>query len=164
MPAIRAWARPITSWPFMLPSGRSAYTFCMCPGGLVVAAATEADGLVTNGMSLFARDGANANSALLVGVTPVDFGSDHPLAGVEFQRIWERKAFALGGKNYFAPVQWVGDFLAGRPVDGAGEYSTDLSSRLAPGQFVRLSSRLCNRYPAPGLAFFRTAAAGIRPP
>jgi hypothetical protein len=96
------------------PDGRSAYTFCMCPGGLVVAAATEAGGLATNGMSLFARDNANANSALLVGVTPTDFGSDHPLAGVEFQRTWERKAFTLGGSDYFAPVQTVGDFLADR--------------------------------------------------
>jgi uncharacterized FAD-dependent dehydrogenase len=105
---------------FHAPSGRSAYTFCMCPGGQVVATATEADGLVTNGMSFYAREGANANSALLVGIGPVDFGSDHPLAGIEFQRIWERKAFTLGGKNYFAPVQLVGDFLAGcgRPLGG----------------------------------------------
>jgi uncharacterized FAD-dependent dehydrogenase len=100
---------------FHSPNGRSAYTFCMCPGGQVVAAATEADGLVTNGMSLFARAGANANSALLVGVDLVDFGGSHPLAGVEFQRIWEKKAFALGGNNYFAPVQTVGDFLVNRP-------------------------------------------------
>ena len=99
---------------FHAPGGRSAYTFCMCPGGLVAAAATESDGLVTNGMSLYARNNANANSALLVGVTPADFGSDHPLAGIEFQRTWERKAFTLGGKNHFAPVQLVGDFLANR--------------------------------------------------
>ena len=116
---------------FHAPGGRSAYTFCMCPGGQVVATATEADGLVTNGMSLYARNGANANSALLVGVDPADFGSDHPLAGIEFQRIWERKAFALGGKNYFAPVQLVGDFLAdyGRPLGGlAARPSTSLGS------------------------------------
>ena len=115
------------------PSGRSAYTFCMCPGGLVVAAATEAGGVATNGMSLYARDAANANSALLVGVTPADFGSDHPLAGVEFQRTWERKAFALGGSDYFAPVQLVGDFLADRPSTALGTVRTDLSPRLAPG-------------------------------
>lgn len=106
---------------FHSSGGRSAYTFCMCPGGLVVAAATEADGLATNGMSLYARAGANANSAVLVGVTSVDFGSDHPLAGMEFQRTWERKAFALGGKNYFAPLQLVGDFLAGDPSSRLGE-------------------------------------------
>ena len=124
---------------FHAPGGRSAYTFCMCPGGLVVAAATEADGLATNGMSLFARDGANANSALLVGVTPADFGCDHPLAGIEFQRIWERKAFALGGNNYFAPLQLVGDFLADTAVPlGTADVlrrvdRADLSPRLAPG-------------------------------
>lgn len=100
---------------FHAPGGRSAYSFCMCPGGRVVAAATEAGGLVTNGMSLYARDGANANSALLVGVHAADFASGHPLAGMEFQRIWERKAFVLGGGNYFAPLQRVDDFMAGRP-------------------------------------------------
>jgi len=105
---------------FHATGGRSAYTFCMCPGGLVVAAATEENGLPTNGMSLFARAGANANSALLVSVTPADFGSNHPLAGIEFQRTWERKAFALGGKNYFAPLQLVGDFLADRPSKALG--------------------------------------------
>jgi uncharacterized FAD-dependent dehydrogenase len=105
---------------FHAPGSRSAYTFCMCPGGQVVATATEADGLVTNGMSLYARNGANANSALLVGVDPTDFNGDHPLAGIEFQRSWERKAFILGGKNYFAPVQLVGDFIAGRSSTSLG--------------------------------------------
>lgn len=101
-------------------SGRSAYTFCMCPGGIVVAAASEDGGVVTNGMSEHARDRQNANSALLVGVRPDDFGSDHPLAGVEFQRRWEGQAFKLGGGNYIAPAQLVGDFLSGRPSTGPG--------------------------------------------
>ncbi len=96
-----------------LPSGRSAYTFCMCPGGQVVAATSEAGGVVTNGMSRFAREGANANSALLVNVIPGDFGDDHPLAGVHFQRRWERAAFELGGSDYRAPAQLMGDFLQG---------------------------------------------------
>ncbi|MDF9408491.1 MAG: ribulose-1,5-biphosphate synthetase [Pelotomaculum sp. PtaB.Bin013] len=96
-------------------NGRSAYTFCMCPGGVVVAAASEEGCVVTNGMSEYARDAENANSALLVGVSPRDFPSDHPLAGVEFQRKWESKAFHLGGGNYCAPAQLVGDFLADRP-------------------------------------------------
>ena len=104
-----------------LPSGRSAYTFCMCPGGSVVAAASEAGGVVTNGMSAFARDGENANSALLVGVGPEDFDGDDPLAGVRFQRIWEQAAFRLGGENYFAPAQRVGDFLQGVPSHDAGD-------------------------------------------
>ncbi len=97
------------------PTGRSAYTFCMCPGGYVVAAASEAGGVVTNGMSNYARDAQNANSALLVGVKPGDFQSAHPLAGVEFQRRWERQAYVWGGKNYQAPVQLLGDFLLNRP-------------------------------------------------
>lgn len=94
-------------------NGASAYTFCMCPGGEVVASSSEVGGVVTNGMSRYARNSSNANSALLVGVAPSDFGSSDPLAGIEFQRKWERKAFALGGSNYFAPVQLVGDFLLG---------------------------------------------------
>lgn len=103
-----------------LPSGRSVYTFCMCPGGFVVAAASEEGGVVTNGMSRFARGGQNANSALLVNVVPQDFKSDHPLAGVEFQRTWERAAFKLAGGTYQAPAQLVGDFLRGKPSRGAG--------------------------------------------
>ncbi len=102
-------------------SGRSAYTFCMCPGGVVVAASSEEGCLVINGMSNYARDGQNANSALLVGVSPGDFGSDDPLAGMRFQRKWEQKAFALGGGRYRAPVQLVGDFLAGRASRALGE-------------------------------------------
>jgi len=104
-----------------LPNGRSAYTFCMCPGGAVVAAASEAGGVVTNGMSAFARDGRNANSALLVGVEPEDFGGDDPLAGVRFQRRWEQAAFALGGGDYRAPAQRAGDFLRGVRSTGCGD-------------------------------------------
>lgn len=94
-----------------LKNGRGVYTFCMCPGGSVVAAASEENTVVTNGMSEFARDKINANSALLVGVSPSDFGTEHPLGGVEFQRQIERKAFIAGGENYSAPVQRVGDLL-----------------------------------------------------
>ena len=104
-----------------LPGGRSAYTFCMCPGGQVVAAASEAGGVVVNGMSLYARDGENANSALLVNVLPEDFGGEDPLAGVRFQQKWERAAFRAGGGDYRAPAQKVGDFLACRDSDGPGK-------------------------------------------
>ncbi len=98
-----------------LPEGRAAYSFCVCPGGQVVAAASEENRLVTNGMSEFARDKENINGALLVNVTPEDFGGDkHPLAGIAFQRRLEEAAFALGGSNYRAPCQRVGDFLAHR--------------------------------------------------
>lgn len=114
------------------PSGRSAYTFCMCPGGTVVAAASEEGCVVTNGMSEYARDRKNANSALLVGVKPEDFGSGHPLAGVEFQRRWERKAFELGGGNYGAPVQLVGDFLADRPSTEIGSVEPTYTGSVVP--------------------------------
>lgn len=102
------------------PNGRSAYTFCMCPGGMVVAATSEKNMVVTNGMSIHARDEENANSALLVGVTPGDYGSDHALAGIEFQRKWELLAFIAGGENYKAPAQKVGDFLADIPSEEIG--------------------------------------------
>ena len=90
---------------------RTAYSFCMCPGGQVVAAASESGGVVVNGMSMFKRDSGIANSALVVNVSAEDFGSD-PLAGVEFQRKYERLAFALGGGNYHAPAQNFASFLA----------------------------------------------------
>ena len=103
-----------------LPSGRGVYTFCMCPGGWVVAAASEDGGVVTNGMSRFAREGGNSNAAWLVNVTSADFGDDHPLAGVEFQRRWEQAAFELGGRDFRAPAQLMGDFLGGVASSDAG--------------------------------------------
>lgn len=95
-------------------SGRTAYSFCMCPGGLVVAAASESGGVVTNGMSLYQRASGVANSALVVNVTPADFGGA-ALGGVEFQRRYERLAFRLAGSDYQAPAQTVGSFLGGLP-------------------------------------------------
>ena len=92
----------------------------MCPGGWVVTAASEAGGVVTNGMSRFARDGANANAAFLVNVSPKDFEDDHPLAGVRFQRRWEQAAFELGGRDFRAPAQLMGDFLQGVASTAAG--------------------------------------------
>ena len=94
-----------------LSTGRSVFSFCMCPGGVVVASSSNNGEIVTNGMSYFARDGENANSALLVNVSPEDFGSSHPLAGIEFQAKYERLAFELGGGNFTAPAQTVGAFL-----------------------------------------------------
>ncbi len=99
-----------------LDDGSSAYTFCMCPGGYVVAAASEPGGVVTNGMSCAARDGKNANSALLVTLHPADFPARDPLAGLRWQREIEQAAFHLGGERYFAPAQTVGDFLTHRPT------------------------------------------------
>ena len=104
-----------------LPSGRAAFSFCVCPGGEVVAAASERDRVVTNGMSEFARDKENINGALLVNVTPEDFGGDgSPLEGIAFQRELEHAAYCLGGGRYFAPAQRVEDFLARRPSKGPG--------------------------------------------
>ena len=90
---------------------RAVYSFCMCPGGVVVAAASENERLVSNGMSYHARDLANANSALVVTVGPDDFEGDSPLRGMEFQRHYESLAFKVGGGKYKAPVQLVGDFM-----------------------------------------------------
>jgi uncharacterized protein len=119
-------------------NGRSVYSFCMCPGGTVVAAASEIGGVVTNGMSQYSRNAGNANSAIVVDITPEDY-PNHPLAGVEFQRKWEQKAFTLGGETYDAPGQLVGDFLAAKPSTHIGKVPpsyrpgirlTDLSTAL----------------------------------
>ncbi|MBE5784033.1 MAG: hypothetical protein E7329_12060 [Clostridiales bacterium] len=103
-----------------LASGRGAYTFCMCPGGTVVSAASRIGGVCVNGMSAFARDGKNANAALLIDVRPEDFMDDHPLAGYALQRSWEEKAFQAGGGGYKAPAQLVGDLLAGKESRSLG--------------------------------------------
>lgn len=120
-------------------NGRSVYSFCMCPGGMVVAAASEEGRLVTNGMSQYSRNEQNANSAIVVGITPeIDF-PENALAGIEFQRRLEEKAFKLGGENYNAPGQLVGDFLADRASKNLGKVTpsytpgihlTDLSEAL----------------------------------
>ena len=103
-----------------LPNGRSAFTFCVCPGGQVVASASQDGQVVTNGMSLRARDQENINGGFLVGVGPEDFPGDDPLAGVRFQERWEQAAWTCGGGNPMAPAQTVGDFLAGKPSHGPG--------------------------------------------
>lgn len=122
-------------------SARAAFTFCMCPGGVVMPAASEQGGVVVNGMSNYARNERNANSALIAQVNSEDFGSSHPLAGVEFQRKLERAAFAAGGGNYAAPVQLVGDFLKDKtskqfgevlPSYAAGTAFADLRAVLPP--------------------------------
>jgi len=115
-----------------LPNGRSAYTFCVCPGGQVVAAASEPERLVTNGMSLRARDGKNCNGAFLVGVTPEDFGGGDVLAGVRFQQHWEHRAYVAGGGDYRAPVQLMGDFLAGRPSTQLGRVEATYRPGVTP--------------------------------
>jgi uncharacterized protein len=100
-------------------NGRDVYSFCMCPGGTVVAATSEAGRVVTNGMSQYSRNERNANAGIVVGITPVDY-PDGPLAGIALQRRWESHAYIAGGSSYAAPVQLVGDFLAGRASTGLG--------------------------------------------
>lgn len=116
---------------FCRAGGRTAYSFCMCPGGIVVAAASEPGMTVTNGMSEYARDRENANSAFVVSVEPGDFGSVHPLAGMEFQRKWERLAFEAGGRGG-APVQRLGDFVEGRASKALGSVRPSYTGRTAP--------------------------------
>jgi len=130
------------------PTGRGAYTFCMCPGGAVIACSSEEGKVVTNGMSEFARDSGVANSAVVVTVNTSDFQSNDPLAGIEFQREWERKAFLIGGENYMAPAQTAQDFLDRRvsesfyqtPSYRPGYNSTDLHSSL-PGEVSEVLAR-----------------------
>jgi uncharacterized FAD-dependent dehydrogenase len=108
-------------------NGRSVYSFCMCPGGTVVAAASEPGRVVTNGMSQYSRNERNANAAIVCGITPEDYApyGEGPLAGIELQRHWEARAFELGGGEYEAPGQLVGDFLKGR---ASGAFGTVLPS------------------------------------
>ena len=125
-------------------NGRSVYSFCMCPGGTVVAAASEPGRVVTNGMSQYSRNERNATAGIVVAITPeVDYPG-HPLAGIALQRQWEEAAFRAGGENYYAPAQLVGDFIAGTPSTALGEVvpsyrpgvtPTDLASCL-PGYAI----------------------------
>jgi uncharacterized FAD-dependent dehydrogenase len=136
-----------------VPGIRPVYTFCMCPGGVVVGASSEPGGVVTNGMSFHARDGANANSALLVNVGPADFGEFggmEPLAGVAFQRACEERAFRDGGGSYRAVVQRVGDFLAGRPSTAVGSVLPTYRPGWVPGD-------LSGVYPEPVIQAIRLA-------
>jgi uncharacterized protein len=119
-------------------NGRAVYSFCMCPGGTVVAATSEPGRVVTNGMSQYSRAERNANAGIVVGITPEDYPGG-PLAGIAFQRKWEERAFELGGRDYHAPGQLVGDFIAGRPSTSLGSVvpsykpgvrPTDLSTAL----------------------------------
>ena len=119
-------------------NGRSVYSFCMCPGGTVVAATSEEGRVVTNGMSQYSRNERNANAGIVVGITPNDYPG-HPLAGIAFQQQWESRAYELGGRNYHAPAQLVGDFVAGvastalggvEPSYKPGVTLTDLASAL----------------------------------
>ena len=160
-----------------LDNGRSAFSFCVCPGGQVVAAASEEGRQVTNGMSEYARDKENINGALLVNVTPADFPSEHPLAGIAFQRQLEEAAFAPGG-GYLAPCQRVEDFLARRPSTGPGTvrpsyrpaWCGPICTPACPPLSAKHWRRLCRSWmassaamPAPMLSSPRWKAAPLPP-
>lgn len=115
------------------PHGRGGYTFCMCPGGQVVGAASEENRVVVNGMSEYARAGENANSAILVGIEPEHIDSSHPLAGIALQRQIEESAFEAGGRTYRAPAQLVGDFLNGNRSTRFGSVHPTCTSGVVPG-------------------------------
>ncbi|MBB3226508.1 hypothetical protein FHW69_001098 [Luteibacter sp. Sphag1AF] len=134
--------------------GRSVYSFCMCPGGTVVAATSEPGRVVTNGMSQYSRNERNANAAIVVGIDPADFApydnSGSPLAGIALQRHWESRAYELGGGEYQAPAQLIGDFLAGKPSTAFG----DVQPSYKPG--VRLGD-LASALPDYAIAAIREA-------
>jgi uncharacterized FAD-dependent dehydrogenase len=116
-------------------NGRSVYSFCMCPGGTVVAAASEPGRVVTNGMSQYSRAERNANAGIVVGITPADYPGD-PLAGIAFQRHWEERAFAAGGSNYKAPAQRVGDFLTGKASTALGDVVPSYKPGVTPADLA----------------------------
>jgi uncharacterized protein len=134
-------------------NGRGVYSFCMCPGGTVVAATSEVGQVVTNGMSQYSRNERNANAGLVVGISPADYPGG-PLAGIAFQRHWERQAYQLGGGDYWAPGQLVGDFVRGRPSKDFG----DVQPSYTPG--VRLGD-LSTALPDYAIAAIREAIPAL---
>ncbi|HEX6016825.1 MAG TPA: hypothetical protein VFZ28_01875, partial [Burkholderiaceae bacterium] len=146
-------------------NGRSVYSFCMCPGGTVVAATSEAARVVTNGMSQYSRNERNANAGLVVGIEPADYrqqrsgsGPVPPLDGIAFQRFWESRAYALGGENYHAPAELVGDFVAGRHGSGiAREFGSVLPSYTPGVRLTDLAEPGLESLPEPVLMAIREA-------
>ena len=128
------------------PNGRTAYTFCMCPGGRVIASSSETGGIVTNGMSLYARNSPNANSALLVGVSPSDYEGAGPLSGVLFQRTWEQKAFRAGRRQLFCAGPARGRFPSEQGINLRGTSNSRVTLRaLLPGICRRAFRTLWSR-------------------
>jgi uncharacterized FAD-dependent dehydrogenase len=141
-------------------NGRSVYSFCMCPGGTVVAASSEEGRVVTNGMSQYSRNERNANSAIVVGITPEDYPG-HPLAGIAFQRELESRAFVLGGGNYDAPGQLMGDFVKRRGLDRIRLGDPVVQAGRAPDRPRPFPARLRHRGPARSLRRLRQADQGL---
>lgn len=146
------------------PTGRSCYTFCMCPGGVVMASSSEENTIVTNGMSYFLRDGKNANSAVLVNVVPEDFEDSSPLSGIYFQKDLEEKAFVLGGSNYCAPIQRLEDFIQNRK----SEFIGSIKPTYLPGVTLSNLNDILPEFVATtlkeGLVYFDTKLKGFANP
>lgn len=140
---------------------RSCYTFCMCPGGTVMASSSEEGTIVTNGMSTFARDGENANSAVLVNITPEDFKGDSPLEGMYFQQELEEKAFKLGGSNYNAPIQRVEDFLNDKKSTFIGEVKPTYKPGVTLANLQEILPDFVTKTLKEGLIYFDKKIAGF---
>lgn len=140
---------------------RSCYTFCMCPGGTVMASSSEKGTIVTNGMSTFARDGENANSAVLVNVTPDDFKGESPLEGMYFQQELEEKAFKLGGSNYNAPIQRVGDFLKNQKSTFIGEVKPTYKPGVTLANLQEILPEFVTKTLKEGLVYFDKKIEGF---
>lgn len=145
-------------------TGRSCYTFCMCPGGTVMASSSEKNTIVTNGMSKFLRDGVNANSAVLVNVTPSDFASSNVLAGIDFQKDLEEKAFVLGGSNYFAPIQRFEDFVNNTPSDHIGVVKPSYLPGVTLSDLNTILPDFVSSTLKEGISFFGSKLAGFDNP
>ena len=143
---------------------RSCYTFCMCPGGQVVASSSEEGTVVTNGMSRFARDGENANSAVLVNVIPEDFTGESPLEGMYFQKKIEEEAFKLGGSNYYAPVQRVEDFIQNRKTVEIGEVKPTYKPGVTKSNLNEILPEFVSNTIKEGLQYFDTKIKGFANP
>lgn len=146
------------------PDGRGVYTFCMCPGGHVIAAASRPGGVVVNGMSLHARDAENSNSALLVGVRTDDFGDDHPLSGMVLQRQIEKAAYRAGGGGFRAPAQRVEDFLLDRATRAFGEVRPSYRPGVTPADLREVLPAFITEDLKKGLRAMNTQLAGFAMP
>lgn len=142
----------------------SCYTFCMCPGGTVMASSSEEGTIVTNGMSTFARDGENANSAILVNVTPEDFEGESPLEGMYFQKDLEEKAFKLGGSNYNAPIQRVEDFINNKKSTTIGEIKPSYKPGVTLSNLQNILPNFVTETLKEGIIYFDTKIKGFANP
>lgn len=145
-------------------NGRTCYSFCMCPGGTVMASSSEEGTIVTNGMSRFARDGENANSAILVNVVPSDYYKSTPLDGIYFQKDLEEKAFNLGGRNYFAPIQRVEDFLNNVKTEKIGEIMPSYKPGVTLSNLNEILPNFVSQTLKEGIVYFDTKLKGFANP